>query len=474
MNRRVPAVLVVLASVVAVVLVDHGSRSQPTPVFSALARPTLPFVPSGSFITSSWFCPGVPVGAGKGGSVVVANPGDVPIRGRVTVFTDAADTASISRRFEVAARGTESIDIAAVQPTGTFASAVVEVDGGGGFVEQEARHPAGNAVAPCSNSTSAEWYLADGYTLDKSTEELVVTNPFPDDAILEFQFATSEGIRKPIRLQGFPVRGNSIAIVPQTFLPADEVVLAVKVAATRGRVVLGRSQAYGGERNGYTMNLGAPSLGPQFYFADGEVGPNIIERYSIYNGSDKDVTVNATFLGIFSDTFDNDTEITVPAGRVGTLNTADVEGLPAGRHGVVFETTNAGSIVVERAITRPTPDGGRATTVVMGAPAAFASTRWSMAVGTDLAVDDVLVVLNVSPSAATISVKALGPGGEAVVPGMATIAIEAGAVLAIPVTDQTALGRPLFVESSAPLVVERLLPRNATLRGRSGSLAMPG
>lgn len=475
-RRRLVAAVVLVTGLVSMIVVGRAPSANAVPVFTTLGKPTMPFVPTGNFITSSWFCPGVPVGGeGVGGSVIVANPADAPLSGQITVFTDAPDGAPVTQSFEVDPRDTRTIDLLELQQAGTFVSALVEMQGGGGFVEQRAVFPAGNAVAPCANSTSSEWYFADGFTLDGSTEQLVITNPFPDEAILNFEFATNQGSRQPSRLQGFPVKGNSVAVITQASLPRDEAVLAVKIVASRGRVVVGRAQQYlGGGRLGYTLSLGAPSLSDQYFFADGEVGDGIIERYSIYNGSDREVAVQAVFLGVpLADDFANDTEIVVAPGQVGTLVTADVPGLPAGRHGVVFSTLDERAIVVERAITRPA-GSSVVTTVVLGAPAALAGPRWSMAVGSELAVENILVVLNVDGVDATVTVKALGPGGEVAVPGMESIALPAGGVTAIGISDRAALGRPLVVESTSRIYVERLLPRDASLRGRSGSFALAG
>jgi hypothetical protein len=183
--------------------------------------------------------------------------------------------------------------------------------------------------------------------------------------------------------------------------------------------------------------------------------------------------VNAAFLGIDpASGFVNPDPITVPAGKVASW-IAGQAGVPAGRHGAVFSTDTSGSIVVERAITRQTGDTV-ATTVVMGSPPSFASTRWSMAIGTDLAIDNVLVVLNATGSEGTVTVKTLGAGGEVPVPGMEAIALPAGGVITIGVTDPTALGHPLVVESTQRIFVERLLPRDPNLRGRAGSFALPG
>jgi hypothetical protein len=213
------------------------------------------------------------------------------------------------------------------------------------------------------------------------------------------------------------------------------------------------------------MNLGAPSLSDEYWFADGERTDGVFERYSIYNPTDREVMVRPVFLGVTSETFTNDLELAVPAGEVVSLSVADVADLPAGPHGAFFGA-DAPSIVVERAI----------TTVVMGAPTVFSGySRWSMAIGTTLAVDGVLAVLNLDGLDATVTVKAIGPGGEVPIAGLVDVVIPAGGVarLAIP-DDPAALGVPLVVESSGRIVVERLLPRGAGLRGRSGSLAMPG
>ena len=476
--RRMLVALIVVASLAGMVILERSRPLRAAPAeFSRLGAATMPFVPKGQFVTSAWFCAGVPNGnPQEGGSVVVANPGDVKLTGKVTAFTDATGATAVAAPFEVAARATMTFDLAAMQPQGTFVSAMVEIYGGGGYVEQRADSPSGSAVSPCSNSTSSTWYFADGYTLEGSREELVITNPFPSDAIVSIREATRTETRPPAILQSLLVRANSVLVISQDLLAKRELVLAITVESVRGRVVVGRAQEYLTTvgRAGFTMTLGAPALGDQFFFADGEVAGNAIERYSIYNASDTEAVVNAVFLGIDAASgFVNPEPITIPPGNVVSLIASEVPGMPEGRHGAVFSTETAASIVVERAITRTTGDIV-ATSVVMGSPPAFASTRWSMAIGTDLAVEDVLVVLNVDAAPGTVTVKTLGAGGEVPVPGMEAIALPAGGVITIDVSDPTALGHPLVVESTQRVFVERLLPRGPELRGRSGSFALPG
>lgn len=475
--RRLLAGLMVLASIVGVVALQRSRPVHSVPAeFSRLGNATMPFVPKGEFVTSAWFCAGVPIGGPQlGGSAIVVNPSEVTLTGKITTFTDAAAAEAVAVPFEVPSRGTVVFDLGQLQPQGSFVSAMVEIYGGGGFVEQRADSPSGSAVSPCSNSTSSTWYFADGYTVEGSREQLVVTNPFPSDAIINISEATSTESRQPAILQSLLVRANSVLVISQDLLAKRELVLAVTVESSRGRVVVGRAQEYVTSvgRAGFTMTLGAPSLGDQFYFADGEIAPNVIERYSVYNASETDAIVNVTFLGLDPAAgFVNPEPLNVPAGNVVSLIADDV-GVPAGRHGAVFSTETEGSILVERAITRQTDDTV-ATTVVMGSPPSFASTRWSMAIGTDLAVENILVVLNATGSQGTVTVKTLGAGGEVPVPGMEAIDLPAGGVITIGVSDPTALGHPLIVESTQRIFVERLLPRDPDLRGRSGSFALPG
>ena len=490
MNSRRAAVLVAMViALVAFVVTDRNRPDRTNPVFTVLGEPTMPFVPHGELLTASWFCPGVPSGGDRlGGAVVIANPSDLAVQGTITAFTDAAGVVAVSKRITVEPRATLDVDLATLQPTGTFLSALVELAGGRGFVEQRADHPAGSAVAPCANSTSSEWNFADGFTVAGSTEQLVITNPYPAPAIVNFRFATVNGPSEPGRLQGFVVEGRSVAVVDQSSLPRDETLLAARITASRGRVVVARAQNFtGGGRSGFTMSLGAPALSDQYYFVDGEVGEGITATYSIYNGSDQAVDVDAVFLGIPVDAnasvqpdYLNLQPMRLEARQARTFTVSkgadsDAKGLPDGKYSLVFSTFSAQSIVVERALTRPAGDGV-ATTVVLGAPGSFAAQRWSMAVGTSMAVPDVLRVLNATGLAGTVTVKSIGPGGETPIVGLTDLDLQPNGLLSVDFSnvDRAILGRPLVVEATQNILVERLLPRAEGLRGRSGSFPLNG
>jgi Family of unknown function (DUF5719) len=471
--RRAAGALVAVASFVGIFAVARTAEPRITPVFASLLPPTMPFVPAGESIETTWFCPGMPSGSdGTAGAVHLVNASTEARTARLTVFGEGL--AAVDRSVSMAPGGDTVVSLSDAQPAAPFVSALVEIDGSGVFVEQQAEDPAGAAVAACSNSTSSEWYLPEGFTSESSTETLVISNPFPSPAQVDISFVTNAAPRRPGPLQAFVVPAEGIATVDLDEYALNEPVVATAIEATRGRVVVGRAQHFtGGGRRGFTMSLGVPALTDQLYFADGESAPGVTERYTIYNGGEDEVTVSAVFLGVpLSEAFANDTSLDVPGGEAVTFDTSTVANLPAGRHGLVFSTLGVPSIAVERAITR-TVDGTPVTTVVAGSPPNFAVTRWSMAIGPTQAVDDTLVVLNADAADATVSVRAVGPGGETPVAGMEALALPATGVATFTVPAE-AIDRPLIVESTQRVFVERLLPRGDDLRGRSGSFALAG
>jgi hypothetical protein len=83
------------------------------------------------------------------------------------------------------------------------------------------------------------------------------------------------------------------------------------------------------------------------------------------------------------------------------------------------------------------------------------------------------VVLNTSGGPTTVSILLLGPGGEVEVEGLTGLELPANGLLRLDITNPDLVGRSLAVESEQPILVERRLERNSSLRGRSGSLALP-
>jgi hypothetical protein len=342
-------------------------------------------------------------------------------------------------------------------------------------------HPAGDSVAPCANATSDEWYFADGFTVDGSLETLVLSNPYEGAVVADLAFTTAAGESTPAAFQGFTIPPRSVKTIPIAELGArDEPIIATKVTASSGEMVVGRVQHYlGGGRSGHQVTLAAPALRDQFWFADGERAEGIEETYSIFNPTDRDVQVDVIFLGLPVEANFGDVDpLTVPAREVLVFDPYDEDAgasIPDGRHATVFSAPGEPSIVVERVTTRPT-DSLVATSVVLGAPPrldGFVATRWHVGIGPDTPTEEALVVYNVDNTDATITVEAVGPAGPSEVPSLTDIPIGPGGVIAIDLVAEDVLGQELIVTSTSRVFVERSLGRGGDLEGRSGSWALP-
>jgi hypothetical protein len=481
-NRRaIPALVVLLAGFAGLIVVGREQPTVADPFFAVPAGAWMPAVSDNAALTGSWFCPGVPASGEDqvGGDVIVANRDDEQLVGRFTILTPDGVGASESLVVEPWSRTTIDVDAFVTAP---FASVVVEIDGGRGFVEQRAQHPAGDSVAACSDNTSNEWYFADGFTVDGSVETLILTNPYDDAAVVDLVFATEAGESTPAAFQGFTILPQSVETIPIAELGArDEPVIAVKVGAERGRIVAGRAQHYlGGGRLGYGVSLAAPALRDQWWFADGEAGEGITETFAIYNPTDDDVQVDVVFLGIPIDADYGDVQpIDVPARQVVVYDPSVDEGggatLPPGRHASVFSTLAEPSVVVERILTRPAGESV-ATSVVMGAPPrvdGYVASRWHLGVGPSDPAPSALVVYNVDNVDGTVTIEAIGPGGPSAVPSLTDLPIGAGQVITIDLVDPDVVDTELIVQSTNRVFVERALPRGNGLAGTSGSWALP-
>ncbi len=473
--RRLLIAVVLVLGLGALVLFGTESERLDRSVFTDLPPPGMPFVPTVAGITTSWFCPGVPTSARRGGDVVVANPGSSPLRGRLTVFSTSDPV--LVQDIQINARETTTYpleDLAA----GDYLSALVEIDGGIALVEQRSRHPNGRSMAPCSNSPSSNWYLADGITLGAGYD-LVVTNPFPDYTNITVTVLTEDGVRTPTDLQNQTVAGRTVRKLDlEQFGLRDEQVLAVQVSSTPERVVVGRAQNYYGGlgRNGYAMNLGAPSADTRWYFGDGEKGSGVSESLTIFNPSESTASVT---LQVFTEFIPGDEFVAVQnfdiaEGSVLKVDIDAIEGIPKGRHSLVVDSGDV-PVVAEQVITRGS--GGGAVTVVSLGSRVLAR-RWWVPTPLESVGEASLVVMNQTGEKGTVSVLALGPGGLLPVPGLQDLALVAandfvGGVIDIDLTGFDLVGSPLVVESTVDAVVLRRPERGPNLKGRSSVSAVP-
>ena len=207
---RAPALFVLAALLVAGIMVERNAGDAVTGE-AASVETQVPIAAPASARSSAWYCPGAPVAGALGeGSVVVANAGDRPLTGSLTVFPDQGENRTIA--LSIGAAGRTSIRLADVVSS-PFAAALIELDGGEAVAEVMASGPLGDTVSPCSSSASSSWYFAEGVTTRDATEVLLALNPFPDDAVVDVVFSTEEGVVTPQALTGLLVQGQALTSI---------------------------------------------------------------------------------------------------------------------------------------------------------------------------------------------------------------------------------------------------------------------
>jgi len=471
MSRRAPAVIVVALAVALLVWQTSGEPEPAAPViFSSGERAWIAQTPSAGVLQAVWYCPGVPAGGGDdsgetGGAVVIANTGPEATRAQITFISDTAP--SEQQVIDLGANGRAVIDVDA-EVEATYAGAIVEILGGGGAVEQRVFHPDGNSSSPCTTDLSSTWFLADGYTVGEARHEVLLMNPADDQVVVDVEFLTDDGVRRPSAYTGYPVPARSTRIIDVGAEGAGargETRVGVVVTASRGALLVARASSADDEsRGGVTVSPAAPVTAEQWWFAAGDKGSDATERFSIMNPGKTDVEATAVFFPREIVRGPVVVPVTVPARRVVTLDSGTVSGLPEGAHGAVVSTTDGSAIVVDRALTR-VGEGRRVTSITPGVPNrpdGDLPTSWTLAGGPTTPTREGLSILNVDNEPVTVSVSVLGATGEIPIPGLEAIEIP-GTGLATPdLTDEAALSRPLRIVATGRVLVERSIPSGAT------------
>jgi hypothetical protein len=477
--RRIPMLVLSIAAVIALVLTARTTIEPTQAVFSNVATPWMPAAPLPGGLTSTWFCPGVPAAGedGAGGVVRVFNTGDAEMGGRLTVLT--VDGEPVSQPVRVDPYAAQEFDLDALVDS-PYAAAFVEIDGGGGLVEQLASNPEGESIATCANGPSNEWYLATGDTVENSRDLIVLSNPNDDDAIVDFTFATSAGVRQPQSLQNYPVPARSVRIVDVNDVRVEEPNVGVSVVASRGTVVMGRAQTFSQEaRRGYVMSLGAPTLRDQWWFAHAVRSDSVDVSYTIYNPNDDDVEVQPVILGFPQTTeFQLPEAFVVPDGEVYVFELADIAEVPEGLVTMVFSSAQLDQgIVIERVSTQ-TVEGRPTTNVTLGATPRFAdgyvAGTWYVGINPDVPIESGLTIYNSTAADAVITVQSITPGnGVQTVESLAEVTIPPYYAQSVDLTDPAVVGHPLIIRSTVPVYVERVLPREPEAQGRVSVWAVP-
>ena len=169
----------------------------------------------------------------------ISNPSDTAITAAVSFLSNSAME---SQTVEVPARNHSVVDVLRGRTVGVIVP-VVEIIGSVGTVEQQLIYAAGDVTSQCVSQTSSTWYFADGFTAQGSSQRLVLTNPYPESAVVNVAYVTKEGKRRPTGLQGLilgPRTSRSLSLAESG--ATDESSIALEVEATTGQIIASRMQ----------------------------------------------------------------------------------------------------------------------------------------------------------------------------------------------------------------------------------------
>ena len=452
-TRRLPALAVLVALLVAGGFidrrVDRGSAEGATAVSAQV-----PVAAPASARSSAWYCPGAPVTGGLGeGFLVVANAGDRPLNGAITVFPDKGESRRVPVAVGPASRA--SVRLADVVQA-TFASGLIELDGGEAVAEVAVVGGLGDSVSPCASSASASWYFAEGVTTRDASEVLLALNPFPDDAVVDVVFSTEEGTVSPQALTGLLVRGQALTTINVGEFVQRRESVSVSLVARTGRLVVGRLQVFDGSggRKGISVGLGAASTGPVWYFPEGLVSDGLDERFLIYNPSRTEAQVE---LALALDSGEAEPlRLTIPRESRLTVVAAEESRIPKGvPHAVTVRSLEGPEVVVERAVDGAAPSSRTGVSIALGAR--MPAERWATAAGAaDDNTDLWVVVQNPGERPALVTLNVLADGAAVQIGNLANIEVPAGQRRAFHVNALLKRATtPILLTATAPVVVER-------------------
>lgn len=459
--RRLPALAAILALVAGGLALDRFYGAEAQNGAESLTA-TMPAAAPASARSSAWFCAGATAEPGSvaDGTVVIVNAGARELTATVTVFPTSGEVRQANLAVAPSRRATLRLSDLVVS---AYASALVELSGGQAGVELEVNGPAGHSVTPCASSASSSWYFAEGVTTRDANQQLLLFNPFPDDAVVDISFTSESERSQPLGLTGIAVAGRSMSAVNVgDFVQRREGVTA-RVVTRRGRIVVNRLQSFDGSgtHKGVSVALGAAGTSPLWYFATGLVADGVSERFQVYNPATVEAEVTFDFV-LDQGTAEPLTVTVPPQSRLSVIG-ADESRLPKGLfHAVTVRSANGVPVVVERSVDRAPPSSG---TGFASAPGALVtSTRWLLVVGgAEDGLDEHLAFFNPGPTAAKVSVESLVDGTRSPVVGLTDLEVPAGGRKEMRVNDSVkAPALSLVVSSSVAVVVERTLNRLGT------------
>ncbi len=234
---------------------------------------------------------------------MIASLAHTDIEATITVMP-GGDTAPASEKMRLAPGEEVSVPVADVLATAE-PGVVVETVGGAAAVSHVLQHGDDVGVESCTRTAAPDWYFASGTTVDGSQHDLLLFNPFGDDAIVDVSFVTDAGTQEPAGLQALVIPRRSRVTIPVQDSVLRQTRVAAHVHARTGRVVAEQTQVFdnvvvdGAARNGIALSEGTTAPATVWRIPAGSTrnGGRVQLSLANFSRDDASVAVKAVVVG---------------------------------------------------------------------------------------------------------------------------------------------------------------------------------
>jgi hypothetical protein len=297
-TTRAPAIAVIVVVLLVVLLFDPEPRRLTTveTVPVAASVPSSVAVPTAQ--SDIWFCAaGTATDNGFADHrVLLINTTDAERVASITAVGSRVAAANHgptgSRRVTLPPYARSELRLAELVPNAAYASATVELSGGGVVVEHSVSGPTGFDRAPCATTASAEWFVPLSATATEKNPTaravLVLYNPFSDNAVVDIDFVT-DAASAAAPIESMVVGPGAVEIVDLTAVVPVAEQVATAIRARAGRVVVDRIEVFDDSkaRRDLVLTAGVPAAAPTWIFPSGRLGAPRQERLVVYNPSEE-------------------------------------------------------------------------------------------------------------------------------------------------------------------------------------------
>lgn len=423
--------------------------------------------------STAWFCALTPSTRAnpENGLVTVANIGDTPVTGTVTVAPVGAPSVRVPIGIGA---GSRSIIRPGDLVDAPYSGTTIQVDGGAVVAEHTVIDAATNSTAPCAASASDAWYTTDGSTADTANLLLGLYNPFPEVATVDFSFVSSESRDTPAELAGISIAPGELRVVDVGQYQKRREWITASVISRTGRIVVDQLQTNRpGGVVGSSLALASPLLSEDWFVPNGYVTAGITDELNFYNPGDREAAVEVRLLPESREA--PAFEVLVPAeGRQQVRMNVEQVVPPGGRYAAVLRVTNGVPVAIGRTTVATAASPGPVQGLSMSTAAPATSTAWATAFGGTLdPFNESLWITNPGSRPAAVTVTASGAGvNEALPPIVVPPGRRAEVVLDDPAVT-TVIDPAVVVRSDVPILVGRDLSRVAAGSGYQSTPVIP-